>query len=69
MGRKKKVKTRKLLAFVLCDEVAHTKTRFYNAESANKALYERIAIYDKEVLAGRLNGYYRCFLTIDYELI
>ena len=70
MGRRKKKKTtRKFLAFVLCDEVAHTKTRYYTTESAEKALYEKIERYDKEVLAGRLNGYYRCFLTTDYELV
>lgn len=69
MGRKKKVKTRKFLAYVLRDEVANTKTRYYNTESAEKALYEKIARYDAEVLAGRLNGDYRCFLTTDYELV
>ena len=73
MGRKKKKEkkkvTRRFLAFVLCDEVANTKIRYYNAESAERALYEKIAIYDREVLAGRLYGYYRCFLTVDYELI
>lgn len=69
MGRRKKVKARKFLAFVLCDDVANTKTRYYTTESAERALYEKIERYDKEVLAGCLNGYYRCFLTTDYELV
>ena len=67
--KRKKEPERRIKAYILVDDVAVERLTFNNEIPATAELYARLAAYDVLVKNGKLNGYYRCFLTKDYVLV
>ena len=66
MKRKKEKYTRRLVGYVLHDDVSGEVVYYVHGKDADLDLYDRIEYYDALVLKGKLKGYYRCFITKDY---